>query len=239
MAWQVGQASANWAKENGLNVQFSNSVPSTNDLAKDEALTLSSQPFKVYFAEMQTQGRGRKQNSWESPPAGTALLSSWSFECDISPKPQWACFVGLALFRALHLTWPTLNLWLKAPNDIHMGDKKIAGLLVEVLQQGDQVRAIVGLGLNVLAGPENQETASYLGSQFAVERKIWPSFLDRLYLEFINSFATPQDQGLFESEKKALLWALNKNPFLSAPYTDFTADGSLVQGQKIIPWDQL
>ena len=71
-----------------------------------------------------------------------------------SPQPIMAPLIGLALLKSCQFVWPNLKLSLKAPNDLFLMHKKVAGLLTESIQQGDKHRLIIGLGMNINDHPQ-------------------------------------------------------------------------------------
>ncbi len=126
----------------------------------------TGRPGDVFTADYQTAGRGRLDHKWLSPP-GTNLMMSVVLSVADLPPEQVATLplaIGLAVARALSSLVPppsSLIPFLKWPNDILVGGKKIAGILCE--RQGDVV--IVGIGVNVNQkefSPEIAEKATSL-----------------------------------------------------------------------------
>ena len=74
------------------------------------------------------------------------------------PAPALALVAGLALIEAVDATAPDLSLLLKWPNDLMIGDAKLAGILLE--RSGDRV--IAGFGVNLANAPQidGRRTAS-------------------------------------------------------------------------------
>ncbi len=111
----------------------------------------------VILADEQTAGRGRHGRTWHTPP-GVALAVSVLFRPDLPPErlAQIPMAVALAALDALTSRVPDpAALGLKWPNDVLVGDAKIAGLLAEVTWSGAPARprVVVGLGLNVGQAP--------------------------------------------------------------------------------------
>src|SRR4051812_43408100 len=103
---------------------------STNDLAWEAAERGASEGF-VVFAERQTKGRGQYGRRWESAP----YLGLW-FSILLRPAITLAESPRLTLVLAeavsIALTGETgLETRIKLPNDIYIGNRKVAGLLVE------------------------------------------------------------------------------------------------------------
>ena len=105
----------------------------------------------VYVADLQTQGRGRHGNSWTSPRAGENLLFSVLLRPQIELEAV-SCFtlaVGLAVRDAV-ARYLSQAVGIKWTNDVYVGGRKLAGILVESQLRGDRLSAlVVGIGLNV------------------------------------------------------------------------------------------
>jgi BirA family biotin operon repressor/biotin-[acetyl-CoA-carboxylase] ligase len=123
---------------------------STNDLAK--AAAREGAPHgATWVAEEQTAGRGRRGHAWVCT-AGEGLLFSVLVRVSCAPAriAPAALAVGLAVRDAVATAAPGATVGIKWPNDVLMGDRKVAGVLVEAVTVGSRVDAvIVGVGINV------------------------------------------------------------------------------------------
>jgi BirA family transcriptional regulator, biotin operon repressor / biotin---[acetyl-CoA-carboxylase] ligase len=130
-------------------LRFFPSIGSTNDDALAWA-TDGAKDMSLVVADEQTAGRGRMGRKWFTPP-GSAL----AFSLIIRPQGQERKVVGrfsglgaLALVGALKKHGITAQI--KWPNDVLIGEKKTAGILVETVWMGDDVDSVVlGMGVNV------------------------------------------------------------------------------------------
>lgn len=221
---KIGVITASWAEMHGISCDYSKSTESTNDVAKEDAFN-GLDAIQLYVTDEQTKGRGRGNNTWATPPVGSALLSSWSFQSAVVPTPFITSMIGLGLFHAARATWPFLNWSLKAPNDLYIDDKKIAGLLVETLTQGNQHRIIVGLGLNVFAHPD-LPIATDLFTEMSKHKfpgvmgSDWIKFLDRLLFE-VCALIPEANLEPDETMQASLLAVFNLHPKLVTKYSDF------------------
>ena len=238
---RIGQITKAWADDRGLLADYSNETGSTNDMAKSEASELE-EPLKIYLTEAQTKGRGRKTNSWSTARAGSQLLSTWSFKIETRLSPLVSPLVGLALYRAALATWPFLEWSLKAPNDLYLDEKKVAGLLIEVVSQGTAQRLIIGLGLNVFESPADISTATSIAEEMPKAIPLlgedWIAFLDRWLFELSQSLGR-EDFSISLSEQKSLLKALNDFPHLEDEYIAISEKGDLATKDKKISWMDL
>ncbi|ABK43985.1 biotin--acetyl-CoA-carboxylase ligase [Magnetococcus marinus MC-1] len=102
-------------------------------------------------ADAQSGGRGRMQRVWVSP-AGENLYFSVVLKPAIAPNDaaQITLLAGLALAQTLRDDLHIEDLYLKWPNDILIGGRKVAGILTEMMAEPERVRYIVvGVGVNV------------------------------------------------------------------------------------------
>lgn len=119
------------------------SVGSTNDEARQ--LAQAGAPHgTIILAERQTAGRGRRGAAWFSPPG-----ESLAFSIIVRPPepkalwPRLALATGLAVAEAIEDLGVTAGI--KWPNDVWIGGRKVAGILIEA---GSDF-AIAGIGINV------------------------------------------------------------------------------------------
>lgn len=239
MSFKVGELSKGWAEKSQIPVWYEPVTSSTNSVAKENVI--AEQPITLYLTDHQTAGRGRGDHTWSDPQnGGEALLSSWVFMMRNPPQPVLSPAIGLALWTAFKASFPWLNFSLKAPNDLYLGDKKLAGLLIENVQQGSHHRLIVGLGVNVWKAPANVDTSICLSDMAKDELgpEAWTNILDRLLLE-ISLAISQTKSSLSMTQQKALLSTLNLFPHLDRPYTRVEADGSLRKGDQKINWSEL
>ena len=106
-------------------------------------------PF-VVLAERQTAGRGRRGRKWVSPFAENIYYSLvLRIEGGMRQLEGLSLVVGLAVMQALReLGIPGVGL--KWPNDVLVGQKKIAGILLELVgDPADVCHVVLGVGINV------------------------------------------------------------------------------------------
>lgn len=121
---------------------------STNKYAIDHFDELADGTLVV--AGQQTAGRGRRGRTWISP-AGENIYASFVIKTLSFPAYHASWIGSLASLEFLRSYLPEDCAWLKWPNDIYCGVKKISGMLCEVKTgQGNAVEGVViGLGINV------------------------------------------------------------------------------------------
>lgn len=101
---------------------------------------------QVLVAEEQTAGRGRMGRSWVSQPGASLTFSVLLRPTAVPPvRRGWLpLLTGVAVATAVRSV-ADVPATLKWPNDVLVGDRKLAGILAE--QSGDAV--VIGIGVNV------------------------------------------------------------------------------------------
>jgi len=135
-------------------------IDSTNTWLADRALEGAPEGL-VAVADFQSAGRGRLDRRWESPP-GASLLCSILLRPDVAPDQLQLVVACVALAaRAALVRLSGVRPALKWPNDLIVGDAKIAGLLAEIVAVDERLAVVVGIGVNLThEGPANVVSTS-------------------------------------------------------------------------------
>lgn len=157
----------------------------------------------VFTADEQTAGRGRGDHSWHSP-AGEGLYASIVLRPQLAPNDVlWLSLIaGLAVHGAIkEIT--TIDVDLRWPNDIMLGDKKLGGILTELgTENGRITHAVIGIGLNINQPQFPAELAALATSLRIETDRDWPReeiltallrALAREYRALLSSPAATQD----------------------------------------------
>ncbi|HEY6326497.1 MAG TPA: biotin--[acetyl-CoA-carboxylase] ligase [Candidatus Cybelea sp.] len=152
-------------------------------------------------AEYQSRGAGRKGRTWQAA-AGAALLFSSILPRAIAAErlwivPFWAALSVRAALRECRVA--TILQW---PNDVLLGDRKIAGVLCQSSVTGATARVACGVGINMHRWRE-AETAvvpppAFCDDVAAIDRR---ALLQAVLLDYQRSL--PQ---LEEPERVAAAW---------------------------------
>ena len=241
---RIGQITHQWAQVQKLKSFYYEQLDSTNNLAKKESFepVAFDENIIIYLTDNQTAGRGRGTNTWLSATIGSQLFSTWSFLLEKAPLPTLSPLIGLAIYRASLASWPFLEWNLKAPNDLYIGEKKVAGLLIETVSQGADLRLLIGFGFNVFSAPTEIKLATSLARELPLETPLlaedWIAFLERILFEL--SFALQLGfEPLNSTARTALVAALNLHPHLKEKYLALDAHGNLATASKKILWTEL
>ena len=195
-------------------------IDSTNRYVRDKATALwrklgASNGLVVVSAEHQTAGRGQRGNIWDSN-AGENLLFSILVRPGEALKVTNQFLLSQVVALTLHSAMKSygINTLLKWPNDIYAGNRKLAGVLVELDYSGVFVeQAIIGIGINV-----NQELFPAMdripvsmkmlqGRTFATDEVLETvlGYFERYYTELCKG-----NNNAFTTEYTRLLLGLNE-----------------------------
>lgn len=136
-------------------MEYLDVADSTSRYARDEAVRLwneaAGKDFVAVVAEYQTAGRGQRGNCWQSQRGENLLLSIVArpgSRLEVSRQFLFSQAVALSLHSAMGRYG--IDTRLKWPNDIYAGNRKLAGILMELDFSGRFVeQAVIGIGLNV------------------------------------------------------------------------------------------
>ena len=171
-------------------VAISHSLDSTNAEALRAVDRGVTAPF-VILAERQTAGRGRRGRKWVSPFAENIYYSLvLRMDGGMRQLEGLSLVVGLAVLSALRAVGVS-DAGLKWPNDVLVSNKKIAGILLELVgDPADVCHVVLGIGINVnmrVASEVDQAwTSVFLESGVATNRNELVSKLSdslRMYLK--------------------------------------------------------
>jgi BirA family biotin operon repressor/biotin-[acetyl-CoA-carboxylase] ligase len=136
-------------KRIGSEVLVFEETASTNDVV-EHLVKSGGREGLVVFAESQTRGRGRRGRPWASP-RGKGLWFSVLLRPTLPPSAASRITVAasVAVARAIREVCRA-DVRIKWPNDLIIGDKKLAGILTELRVEGDEILlAILGIGIDV------------------------------------------------------------------------------------------
>ncbi|MCE5214686.1 MAG: biotin--[acetyl-CoA-carboxylase] ligase [Methanobacterium sp.] len=132
----------------GKNIYFYKEVDSTNDVARKLADEGAAEGT-IVIAESQRSGKGRRGKKWISPSGGVWMTIILRPDVEPNKAPQLTLVAGVAVAETLDQECG-LDIGIKWPNDILIGDKKVSGILTEVKTDGGIVDyALVGIGIDL------------------------------------------------------------------------------------------
>ncbi len=126
-------------------------ITSTNDYLKSQLSNFKPlQEWSAIMAKNQTHGRGQRQNSWTSEPNSNITFSFLIFPKHLALQEHFTLNMLISLGILDWLKSIKVPASIKWPNDILIGNKKIAGILIENTSNSKEIKqSIIGIGVNV------------------------------------------------------------------------------------------
>ena len=131
-------------------IEFHRDCESTNNSALQEA-NVESLP-KLFLTDCQTAGRGRGANQWwakEGALTFSVLVDPAGWLIAKTDWPRVSLATAIAVRDTLATLAPSCEIGLKWPNDVHLNQRKVCGILVEPSRSLAQA-LVIGVGVNVM-----------------------------------------------------------------------------------------
>jgi len=177
----------------GKQMRYYENTPSTIWVGKQLASEGDAEQINgmVIIAEEQTGGIGRLGRSWVSPAGGVWITIVLKPDIPIDHVFMVTMAGSVAIARAIRKEFD-LGALIKWPNDIYIGDNKVAGLILEMFAEADQIHyCLLSIGVDVniapgdLQGVKSAVTSISAEMGHDVDRA---SFLARLLKEFESRY---------------------------------------------------
>ena len=221
-------------------------VGSTNNymLDKIKAGTITEEGT-VVIANGQTAGKGLENNVWESEAGKNLTFSILLKPGSLKAHQQFQLtkIISLAVYDFIRSYLPNEQIKIKWPNDIYVGNKKIAGILINNTIKGKEIIfTVVGIGINInqrifISGAPNPVSLwHYLNCDLKLEYCLKNSLsrIEKRYQQ-LNNNETYQ----INSDYKKALYRLNdfnlfnyKKSIISARITGVSEYGQIQLLQK-------
>jgi BirA family transcriptional regulator, biotin operon repressor / biotin---[acetyl-CoA-carboxylase] ligase len=165
------------------NFIFLTEVESTNNYANHLVLSKAAEHGTVVLAQHQKMGKGQQGNSWESEFGKNLLMSIILFPDFLPSAKQFYLSKIASLALANFVKSEKAEVSIKWPNDIYVGNSKLAGILIENSIKANHLdSSIIGVGLNlnqerfVSDAPNPVSLKQITGKDYKIEEvalKIW------------------------------------------------------------------
>lgn len=225
-------------------IRYVDSIGSTNS-----AMVAGADSYghgDVLCARSQTAGRGQRGNTWQSEPG-----KNLTFSLMLRPRRLKATdafllsmLVSNGIVDALAPLLPGLEVEVKWPNDIYVGNGKLAGILIENSLSGPYIeRSVVGVGLNVNQAsfpPMSLHPVSMAmisGRNFDLEDVL--NVVADAVVRRVDGYSDSPDTARLLADYHARLWRRHgehlwrdnlRGEVLSAPIREVSPDGHLILG---------
>lgn len=225
-------------KEHKYTVLESESTDSTQLDIKRHSHLLSKNTPLAAISKQQLAGRGRGNHTWIDDKSNGQLFLSLAWQLNTPPQPILTALFGLSLFKALETLKPQ-HFSLKPPNDLYCNEKKLAGLLTEVLSTGNSYNLILGIGLNVLTSPKQYEfnSTSLKQELNGFGPKQWDTFVIAL-MSHLQKTIHLNPQILTKNQQNELKESIAKTSKYHQ-IKSVSCNGDLILSDKTIPWHSL
>ena len=224
-------------KVSSTNILAKNTVKDFYENIKNEDKKTGLLLPQLFIADMQTAGRGRMKRSWVSPPK-TGIWMSYLVKPDIIPEriPQITILAALAVTKSIiaYSSRHSISVSprIKWPNDIVLNQKKICGILTELVSiptAGEYISynhtkldsqnysnfVVCGIGINVNTDIFPVDLRTSATSLFLETGEMWvrEEIINDtiLYLnDYISRFEKEENLGFIQEEYNSLLISIGK-----------------------------
>jgi BirA family biotin operon repressor/biotin-[acetyl-CoA-carboxylase] ligase len=212
----------------GQKIFYYTSTESTNTIAVELSKNGEAEG-SVVIAEEQTKGKGRLGRQWLST-ANKNILMSIIFRPSIDTSQLFfiTMISSIALVRAIKKT-AKIKAGIKWPNDIYIGNKKMAGILTEMDAGGGRINyAAVGIGLNVNFDPSDYPEIYEIATSLSEEagKEISRIILLRTILEEIEKWNNLLKKGKYNR----IYSQWKKHSIISGKRVKVISSGIVVEG---------
>ena len=178
-----------------LKIIYLKTVHSTNDLAIDLITKQNTKPTLIKSL-VQTKGKGTMGKKWVSQKGNIFISIFFEIHRKKISFRQFA-ILNAFLIKKVIKKYTSEKITIKWPNDLLIKNKKVCGILQEVIDKNGKKYLIVGLGINTNTCPKGKNFIST--SLKAMNKK-----------KINNNHVTKDIKQLYEN----LITNLNNNKFL-------------------------
>ena len=182
-----------------FNLDFLQTCSSTNDVAIKKAKE-GFPEGSSYLAYLQTNGRGRNDNQWQSLEGNLFLSTIFRPVKNKNSWHQLSIIIGFSIIEILIKLGINKNeIELKWPNDVLVLDKKISGILLETFDNF----IVAGVGLNINKNPQNDKKWNTTKLNDHTKNDYTNKFIANMLLKNIfKNYVIWQEQGFKFFKKK-------------------------------------
>jgi len=186
-----------------LQIVYLDTINSTQKYLKEKIVSNELQASVCVSADLQTDGIGSRNNKWISQKGNLFF----SFALPLSSLPKDLKLASTSIYFSYLLKELLCEfgskVWIKWPNDFYIDDKKIGGVITNIV--GDII--ICGIGLNLKKSPKNHSLLDIILDRKKllelyctnIEKKVlWKQVFSKYKLEFYRNqdFFTHNSEGI-------------------------------------------
>jgi BirA family biotin operon repressor/biotin-[acetyl-CoA-carboxylase] ligase len=210
------------------NIRHYPTIDSTNAAAENWLAKEHPPEGAVVLADYQSSGKGVGTNTWESKAGCNLLVSTILYPTFLPAQQQFMLnkMLALAVHRCVACLLPRQEVFIKWPNDVYVGKKKIAGILTRNTITGTTLEATVaGIGLNVNQTIFSKEIPNPVSLKMANGKDYKLEYVLQILLQAIQHFYDLLYAGNFDTIDEQYLSVLlnyQKQAFYKTRQETFT-----------------
>ena len=152
-----------------LKIYSFKNVKSTNDTAL--RFIKNNITNGVVTSETQKKGRGQYGKNWISKKGNLFMSIFFPIKKKINPKK--VSKINLKIIKNIFFKKIRIKTTIKYPNDILIKNKKVCGILQEIVYNKNNKILIIGIGINIINSPIIKEyETTYLNKYYKKKNKI-------------------------------------------------------------------
>ena len=185
------------------------SATSTNDVA----INLIKEKHKeigCIYAKKQTEGRGTYGKNWVSDEGNLFGTIFFPLKGGYPPFNEFSIINPIIISSVIENFCKKENITFKWPNDVFVNQKKICGILQELITVNSRKFLIIGIGLNIISNPKIK--TKYQATNILFETKKKPSIKEMIRLiisSYEEFFFNLNSYNYKDFKKRADLMTLN------------------------------
>ena len=184
-------------------------VTSTNDVAIN-LIKEKKIDFGCVYADIQTKGRGTQGKKWISNKGNLFMTLFFPLKGNFPPFNEFSIINSIIVSDVIKHYCENGDMNLKFPNDVFLNKKKICGLLQELITLNNKKFLIIGIGINVVANPEINNTYKATNILFETNKKLnLKEIIDLIISSYEKFFTNLNSYNYVDFKKKADLMVLN------------------------------
>jgi BirA family biotin operon repressor/biotin-[acetyl-CoA-carboxylase] ligase len=183
---------------------FLKKIDSTQNFAKENFKSFKSDVITCITAEEQTRGRGRFKRVWHSPKGNLYTTFYLKLPSKIRDITSLGEILTLSLLEVLEKE-NLKDLKISWPNDILISDKKVSGVLCEIIFKAEEAHLFLGIGVNVNMDEKNFSLIEKKATSLKCEtKKVHNSkkLLKKLQKRFLKNLKIFLKKGFFPFREK-------------------------------------
>ena len=184
-------------------------VTSTNDVAM-KLIREKKKESGLVYAETQTKGRGTKGSKWLSEMGNFFGTIFFQLKNDYPPFNEFSMINPVIISEVIYNFSNDCKISFKWPNDIFLNNKKVCGILQEVITLNNKTFLLIGIGINIISNPKISK--DYKATNILTETKKKPSLkniIDLLSTAYEKFFAQLKKYNFTKYRIKAESMSVN------------------------------